>query len=141
MARPIEYNEKLHPKLAEKCYADGMTNDEAAEYMEIARSTLHEWRKKYKAFSDAIDRGKNAVDDKVESKLLQKAMGYEEDAVKIFQHLGEPVIVDYIKKYQPDLGAIKMWLNNRRPDKWSEKYEHTHKGNITLNFDERFKDV
>lgn len=130
--RPIEYNSKLHPKLVEQCYSNKMTNSEAAEYMEIALSTLHEWKNKYKEFSDAIERGKNKVDDEVENALLKKALGYEENAIKLFHNQGEVIEHPYVERFQPDFQSIRMWLHNRRRDKWSEKHDFNLSGELNI---------
>ena len=139
--RPTEYNEKLHPKLVKMCYGHGMTNAEAAAYMGIALSTLHDWRNKYKKFSDAISEGKSIIDDEVENTLLKKAKGYKENAIKIFCNQGDVTKVDYIESYQPDYNSIRLWLMNRRPDKWRDKHEIDHKGEVTLNFDPQDKSL
>lgn len=35
-------------------------------------------------------------------------------------------VVPYIEHVPPDVGAIKMWLCNRRPKEWAEKQTQTH---------------
>lgn len=139
--RPIEYNEKLHPKLAETCFRLGMTNAEACEFMQISTSTLHEWRTKYEEFSIAIKKGKDNVDDQVVATLLKKAMGYEAEEIKIFQHNGEEVIVPYVKKYQPDITSIIFWLKNRRPQEWRDRHDIDLTGDVNVHFDKEDKDL
>ncbi len=71
-----------------------------------------------------IKRGKEEPDKIVEATLYRRAIGYEEDDTKIMQYNGDPVIVPYIKKIQPDITAIIFWLKNRRPDRWRDRQEH-----------------
>ena len=58
----------------------------------------------------------------VESALYNMAVGYTEEEKKdIYKggKLTETIIIT--KEVAPDLNAIKLWLFNRRPDKWKEK--------------------
>jgi hypothetical protein len=44
---------------------------------------------------------------------------------------GKPVVSDYfIEHIPPDIGAIKLWLLNRRPDRWREKVEVANTGGL-----------
>jgi hypothetical protein len=54
----------------------------------------------------------------VEMALYHRAIGYTHPGVKVFQHRGEPVIVPYEEHHPPDVGAITLWLANRRADRW-----------------------
>ena len=42
--------------------------------MNISRSTLNEWKKKYSDISDTLKKGKEIVDYEVENALLQSAL-------------------------------------------------------------------
>jgi hypothetical protein len=61
------------------------------------------------------------VDDQVESALLKRCLGFDEDAVKILMPFkgSEPVYAPYTKKYAPDVDACKFWLCNRQKKRWS----------------------
>lgn len=67
--------------------------------------------------------GKEAFDDRIERSLAQKASGYTFHTEKVFQFEGCVVRADIVEHVPPDVGAIKMWLGNRRPDKWKDKQE------------------
>lgn len=121
--RPTKYNPDTHPKLARALAQLGKTDTEIASDMEIAESTLYLWKHKFKEFSESLKAGKDAIDDRVESTLLRKALGYEQDSIKIFQHQGEPVIIPYVEKFQPDTTSMIFWLKNRRPKEWREKHD------------------
>ena len=56
---------------------DGLTDKQVAYNMNIAESTLHEWKKKYSVLSESLKRGKEVVDRQVENALLKRALGYE----------------------------------------------------------------
>ena len=54
--------------------------------------------------------------------------GYTHDAVKIFQHQGEPVRVPYREHVPPDTTAAIFWLKNRRPEEWRDRHNHEISG-------------
>src|SRR4051812_47469279 len=53
-------------------------------------------------------------------------------AVKIFMPPGatEPVYAPYVEHLPPDVGAAKLWLLNRQPNRWREKREIEVSGSI-----------
>lgn len=96
----------------------GATDADIIEALGVARSTFYKWRLENKAFSDALKVGKDPSDDRVEATLYQKAVGYTQQNVKIFQFQGEEVVVPYTEIVAPDTTAAIFWLKNRRPDQW-----------------------
>jgi hypothetical protein len=64
--------------------------------------------------------------------LFDRAAGYDYDTVKVFHgDDAKPVVSDYfIEHIPPDIGAIKLWLLNRRPDRWREKVEVANTGGL-----------
>lgn len=55
---------------------DGLTEEQIAHNMGIARSTLSEWKNKFKDISDTLKKGKEVIDLQVENALLKRALGY-----------------------------------------------------------------
>lgn len=53
-----------------------------------------------------------------------RAVGYQTDAVKIFQYEGSELVVPYRENVQPDTTAAIFWLKNRKPEQWREKTEN-----------------
>jgi hypothetical protein len=79
-------------------------------------------------FGRLLTETKARVDDKVESALLKRAVGYEFEHRKIEQggkdENGNPQdtkVVTQTIHVQPDVGAQKLWLTNRRRDRWTER--------------------
>ena len=106
-----------------ECWArDGLTNADIAERMGINESTIKLWKDKYPEFAKAINTGKEIVDYKVENALLKSALGYKTKEVKTIIN-GKPDkdgnrtvrIETTEKEYAPNVTAIAMWLNNRKP--------------------------
>ena len=93
-----------------------------AERMGINESTIKLWKDKYPEFAKAINTGKEIVDYKVENALLKSALGYKTKEVKTIIN-GKPDkdgnrtvrIETTEKEYAPNVTAIAMWLNNRKP--------------------------
>lgn len=55
---------------------DGLTDEQIAQNIGVATSTLYEWKKRYSEISEALKRGKEVVDRQVENALLKRALGY-----------------------------------------------------------------
>lgn len=113
---------------------DGLTDEQIAQNMGIAYSTLRSWRDKFSAISAVLKKGKEVVDRQVENALLKRALGYEytettREAVKD-PDTGDVemrVTKKVTKQVVPDTTAQIFWLKNRKPDKWRDKpgYEDT----------------
>jgi hypothetical protein len=131
--RPTSYRPEYAAK-AQEIFARGATLQEAAECFGVARSTIQLWLIRHEDFSVAAKVGMEIADDRVELSLYERAVGYTQEAVKIFMPAGatEPVYAPYIERFPPDPGACLNWLKNRRPDKWREKQELEHTGKLTL---------
>lgn len=121
--------------LLEAWARDGCADVDIAKNMGISLSTLYEWKNKFPEFSEAIKKGKEVVDVKVENALLKKAMGYTVDLQKTFKvktveydERGRKVSekeklqqgVDQVH-IPADTTAQIFWLKNRKPDKWRDK--------------------
>ena len=105
----------------------GLTDEQIAHNMSIARSTLNEWKKKFSDISDALKKNKEAADMEVENALYKRALGYQ--YTEVTEESG--VITKRVtKEVVPDVGAICFWLKNRQPDKWRDKQEVQHSGRI-----------
>lgn len=101
---------------------DGLSDEQIADKMGIALSTFYDWRKKFSEFSEALKKSKDIADIHVENALYKRALGYAVEEVRIKEEYGEvSERVTTIKHVPPDVGAIALWLKNRRPDKWRDK--------------------
>jgi len=119
---------------------DGLTDEQIAHNVGVSRSTLNDWKKKYPDISDALKKGKEVVDLQVENALLKRALGYEYEEITQESQWNEKtnkyelVITKSVKKRQaPETTAQIFWLKNRRPDKWRDKQDVEHTGDMDLN--------
>ena len=122
-----EYIEQAR-KLAEL----GATDREAAEFFEVAESTLHLWKHTQPGFSESLKVGKEVADARVEQSLYRRALGYSHDAVKIMGFEGIYTPVEFVEHYPPDTTAAIFWLKNRKPAEWRDKQDVEHSGHVTV---------
>lgn len=127
VGRPSGYKPE-YAKQAEKLCKLGATDADLAEFFGVTPRTIQNWSSRYEEFFRALKDFKDLADDRVERSLYQRALGYEYDAVKIFNANGEPLVVPYRERCPPDTTAMIFWLKNRRPDRWRDVHKHEHGG-------------
>lgn len=98
MAKIDDWIEKDKLILLEGWARDGLTDEQIAHNIGIARSTLFEWRKRQKDIEDALKKGKEVVDFEVENALLKNAL-------------------------DGNVTAQIFWLKNRKKKDWREKIQ------------------
>ena len=104
MARPPKYR----PQFAEQAkflYEKGCIDTEVADFFGVTEPTIHNWAKKYPDFAEARGDGKHVSDDAVVKSLYDTALA-------------------------GNVTAQIFWLKNRKPDKWRDKQEVDHSGNL-----------
>src|SRR5712691_7555779 len=122
--RPTIYRPEL-ATLARKLALLGATDQEMADALGIDQGTLDRWKTRHKEFRIAIQLGKIRADAEIAESLYNRARGMSVPAVKIFQGTPEagPVIVPHQEHLPPDVGAAKLWLSRRQPERWKERQE------------------
>ena len=138
MGRPPKYDAK-YPEQAAKLCRLGATDVDLADFFEVSTRTIERWKVEHEDFCRSVTTGKEFADDAVERSLYHKAVGYEQEAVKIFMPAGarEPVFAKYREKIAPDTGAAIFWLKNRRKEQWRDRIEQdiTHKVTLSAEFE------
>lgn len=131
--RPSKYDPTFVVQ-AQKLTEFGATDIEVADFFEIDVRTLYRWKNTNEEFCQALNAGKEKADERVVNSLFQRAVGYEQEAVKIFMPAGAaaPVYAPYREKVAPDTTAAIFWLKNRQPEKWRDKQEVEHSGAIDV---------
>lgn len=129
--RPSAYKTE-YAELAKRLCMLGFTDSELATAMGVSEPTINAWKKKYPEFLKALKTGKLIADADVAAKLFHRATGYEhpEDDIRAID--GRVVITPTIKHYPPDTAAAIFWLKNRQRDKWRDKQEIEHSGEVNL---------
>lgn len=120
--RPTDYDES-YVRIAKKLCDLGATDQEIADTFDVDVRTIYRWKHDHPDFCQALKMGKDIADERVERSLYQKAIGYEQEAVKIFMPSGaeEPVYAPFREKVAPDTTAAIFWLKNRRSQDWRDK--------------------
>jgi len=119
--RPTKYDAKTHPVIVLKLAERGLTEEEMANVLGVARSNFSEWKNKYPEFRDAIAEGKQNPIRDVEDALFKLCKGY---TYREENNLG--MKVEKVK--HPDVRAIQFYLKNVASDKWRDKQEVEHTG-------------
>lgn len=86
---------------------DGLSDEQIAKNMGIAKSTLYEWKDKYSDFSNALKKSKEVVDFEVENALYKSAM-------------------------EGNVTAQIYWLKCRRKEKWGEEKDQGSEGKTKI---------
>lgn len=125
MGRPPKYKPEYAGQAAKLCRL-GATDIELADFFGVGLASINRWKHAEPAFAEALKVGKDAVDDKVERSLVNRALGYSYDAVKIFMPAGakKPVYAPYREHVPPDVTACIFWLKNRRKKDWRDVHQH-----------------
>lgn len=133
MARPTEYK-AAYAEGARKLAQLGATDAEIADFYEVDVRTIYRWKNTHDEFCQALKAGKEIADDRVERALYHRAIGYEQEEVKIFMPAGanKPVYAPFTAKIAPDTTAAIFWLKNRQPDQWRDVTRTEHAGTIKL---------
>ncbi len=124
-----KYKQEYHDDWAWSLAIKGATNDDIAEAFGISVRTFIRWKQAHPSLEDAVMRGKDIADAKVEKSLYERAIGFDvEETEKIVTVDKDgnpaPARVRTIKKHvAPDTMACMYWLNNRRRGAWAQKQE------------------
>ena len=114
---------------------DGLSMDQIASNVGVARSTFFNWKSENQMLSDALMINREIADRQVENALFKIAKGFHYTEDKIAPSGAK---ISNVKSYQaPNVGAIKLWLSNRKPDTWREKQSIELSGKV----DSRLSDV
>ena len=132
MARPSKYKDEFIQQTFKLCMF-GFTDKNLAAFFGIAKSTLNQWKKKHKEFSDSLTRGKNIADAEVAASFHKRAKGYQYDEVHKKLVAGRMKIIKVItKEVPPDPKACLNWLKNKKPLQWRDKQEIKQSNKIKI---------
>lgn len=123
MGRPSKADDPKTIEQAAKLYRKGFTDEELAEFFEVTRVTIHNWKQAHPDFFNTQKLGKDEADEKVVHSLYKRALGYKITAEKVVVADGMAQVVPYEHNVAPDVTACIFWLKNRRPKEWRDKQE------------------
>lgn len=121
----LEWLEEDKLMLLECWSRDGYTFQDIATKIGVTTRTLGLWRKKHPEIDEALRKGREVIDYKVENALLKAALGYKTKETRVVietdRKRGDVVstIRETVEKdVAPNVTACQVWLYNRMPDKW-----------------------
>jgi hypothetical protein len=120
--RPTSFKSEYIEQTFNYCLL-GATDEQLADFFNVAKSTINLWKQKQPKFLDAMKRGKILADANVAHSLYQKAIGYSCKETHVSNYQGEITKTEINKQYPPDTTACIFWLKNRQPEKWRDKID------------------
>ena len=125
VGRPTSFKPEFVEQATKLCQL-GATDAELADFFGVNTTTIWRWQAVHPEFCNALKRGKDAADERVERSLFSRATGYTHEAVKIFMPAGAegPVYAKYQEHIPPDTTACIFWLKNRRQKEWRDVQRH-----------------
>jgi len=122
-------------KVIQYLYEIGLTDKEVSEKINIAESTLHDYKLKHPEFSESIKESKEFYNKQVVDSVLKSTIGFEfleehkeykGGVDKKGKPIGKLEKVKTIKKYYaPNTTAQIFWLCNRDRENWRQRQEIT----------------
>ena len=98
----------------------GYTHEKIAEFYGLGMTTIYKWKSIHEGFRNALNTSKDEYDSQVVRSLFDLATGYNYTEKKTETEknplIGPPKvkIIKTKKHMAPNVGAIKVWLYNRR---------------------------
>lgn len=133
--RPTSYSPEYAYQARKLCLL-GATDENMADFFNVAVATISNWKNDHPEFLEAIKDGKNKADSEVATRLYERAMGFEHDSEEIKIVKGKVQRLKIRKIYPPDTVAAIFWLKNRQKDTWRDKVETEHSGEVTHKFED-----
>lgn len=120
--RPTKYKPEFDEQARKLCLL-GATDQEIADFFDVDVRSIYRWKAEHDGFCQSLSAGKEVADERVRRSLYQRAVGYEQEEVKIFMpaNAAAPVYAPYRAKIAPDTTAAIFWLKNRDPENWRDK--------------------
>lgn len=134
-------NDSFHPYYIEFvnriCASTGADNVALTKIFGVTEPTLYNWMRKYPAFKEAIQEGKDFYNIYVAEKRLQKRVeGYSYYEEHVYETLDKDGVKHKLKKrikkqIPPDTTAIIFFLTNRMGHRW--QHVRNIEKNVTVN--------
>lgn len=121
------------PEVVRAIAMQGSTDDEIAFMMGLDPKVIKKWREFYPSFDKALEEGRTVADMEVVQALHKNATGAtirKDVPIKVKTATGRGAYEERVEIHTiteerpPETNAIKMWLQNRDPERWSRTVAH-----------------
>jgi hypothetical protein len=133
------YQNRIKPRIEDirKWRRRGYTIENICKLLKISMSSVYRLRKKYSDFDNALEEGKEQLLIRLEESLYARAKGY--DVVESKQHMEkmgnkEISFVEKTTRHIHSDSCLIFALKNLQPEKWRDKHEVEHSGDIGVMF-------
>ena len=123
--------------------AAGKDDKAIAKALGVSVTTLRNWRTEFPSFADAIQQGRDTWNvTAVEESLVKRAIGYEveEKSVTTGGKHGDTETTT-TRHIPADTRAAQFVLTNRAPNRWKNRQEVEHTGEIGLTMPDSISDL
>lgn len=121
-ATTTSYQDSFAAAAEKLCTQFGATDDDLAYFFDVCARTINRWKNRHPDFAAALKVGKEVADERVERSLYMRATGFRAPTVKVMQHQGVPIEVEYDKFYPPEVNACIFWLCNRTKGRYTNAH-------------------
>jgi hypothetical protein len=122
-------------EIGRKLAAEGKTDGEIADILDVGPSTISYWKVVVPAFARALKRGEENDIKAIEHAMKQRAMGYSHKTEKIFMYKGKAVRAPIEERFAPDVNAAKLILAAKKPEEYGERLELSGNGARPVKFE------
>lgn len=131
---PIGRPPKYDPKFVQQAFTAvsrmGATDPDLAELFQVDERTINRWKNDHADFCHALKDGKDLWDTgQVANALRKRALGCTRQVERISKD--GPVMCT--EELPPDPTSMIFWLKNRDPNRWRDKQEVEHSGDLSIN--------
>ena len=124
MARPNKYDSDVEPRFAEitEWLQAGATDREIADNLGINKSTMCEYKKRYKEFNELIKNGRKKAILAIKAALYKRATGFTYTEKTITESTKNGTTVQIFEKYSlPDPASAMILLKHWDTDtEWTQ---------------------
>lgn len=122
--------------------AAGKTDEGIAHELGISITTLRNWKETHPDLHEAIQEGRDCwAVTSVEESMLKRAQGYEYQETTTETGEKGTRVITMQKHMPPDTRAAHFILTNRAPERWKNKAEVEHKGEVGLTMPDAVREV
>lgn len=111
-------------QLVEQWSKAGLTEQQIAHNLGIARSSLSTYKLKYPKLMEALRKGREVVPTVFENPLFRRAVGFYNETIRTSERIinGKSVrLIQKVRRYiPPDVSACAILLKNKAPQDWCD---------------------